>query len=347
MTTPPLRARQYGDATANTLPESAAPATQAADRGKIVRAIVSASSGNLVEWYDFFAYSFTAIYFAGDMFPKGDATSQLLKTAGIFALGFLMRPIGSWLFGRIADRRGRRYSMVVSVLMMCFGSLMVACLPTFAQVGVWVDRVGAADRRQHRQVVVGVAVGRAPGQVQALLASQRAYGVRLRRAVEQVADQAAGVDAVLGLGDRAQRAGQAQAVGDDAGQLHRCRGHQPDLLARVEVLEGQRPRAVPDAVGYLVVVDLLAEADELADAAARDERQGGLACRADVVGVLRAAYAEGDLAESEHRQVAEGEQLARGQSAGEVVDRRASDQGVVDVEERRGARVGGDGALVR
>ncbi|HEX7637107.1 MAG TPA: MFS family transporter [Burkholderiaceae bacterium] len=137
MTTPPLRARQYGDATANTLPESAAPATQAADRGKIVRAIVSASSGNLVEWYDFFAYSFTAIYFAGDMFPKGDATSQLLKTAGIFALGFLMRPIGSWLFGRIADRRGRRYSMVVSVLMMCFGSLMVACLPTFAQVGVW------------------------------------------------------------------------------------------------------------------------------------------------------------------------------------------------------------------
>jgi MHS family alpha-ketoglutarate permease-like MFS transporter len=100
-----------------------------------ILAIVGASSGNLVEWYDFYAYSFTALYFAAAFFPKGDATSQLLNTAGIFAVGFFMRPLGGWLFGRIADKHGRRTSMIVSVLMMCFGSLMVACLPTYASVG--------------------------------------------------------------------------------------------------------------------------------------------------------------------------------------------------------------------
>ena len=67
-------------------------------------AIVGASSGNLVEWFDFYTYSFTSLYFAASFFPKGDATSQLLNTAGIFALGFFMRPLGSWLFGRLADR---------------------------------------------------------------------------------------------------------------------------------------------------------------------------------------------------------------------------------------------------
>ena len=100
-----------------------------------ILAIVGASSGNLVEWYDFYAYSFTSLYFASAFFPAGDRTTQLLNTAGIFAAGFLMRPIGGWLFGRIADRFGRRTSMMTSVLMMCAGSLMVAVLPTYASVG--------------------------------------------------------------------------------------------------------------------------------------------------------------------------------------------------------------------
>lgn len=102
-----------------------------------IRSIVGASSGNLVEWFDFYAYSFTSLYFAAAFFPKGDATSQLLNTAGIFALGFFMRPLGSWLFGRIADRRGRRASMVAAVMLMGFGSLMVACLPTYSTIGTW------------------------------------------------------------------------------------------------------------------------------------------------------------------------------------------------------------------
>jgi MHS family alpha-ketoglutarate permease-like MFS transporter len=105
------------------------------NRSRPILAIVGASSGNLVEWYDFYAYSFTSLYFASAFFPAGDRTTQLLNTAGIFAAGFLMRPIGGWLFGRIADRLGRRTSMMISVLMMCGGSLMVAVLPTYATVG--------------------------------------------------------------------------------------------------------------------------------------------------------------------------------------------------------------------
>ena len=82
--------------------------TEAADRRRRIIAIVGASSGNLVEWYDFYAYAFTSIYFASAFFPSGDATSQLLATAGIFAVGFFMRPLGGWLFGWIADTHGRR-----------------------------------------------------------------------------------------------------------------------------------------------------------------------------------------------------------------------------------------------
>src|SRR5947208_12257001 len=101
-----------------------------------VWAIVGGSSGNLVEWYDFYVYSFTALYFASEFFPKGDQTSQLLNAAGVFGAGFLMRPVGSWVFGRLADRRGRRFSMMVAVISMCAGSLIVAILPTYAAIGV-------------------------------------------------------------------------------------------------------------------------------------------------------------------------------------------------------------------
>ncbi len=102
-----------------------------------VFSIVAASSGNLVEWFDFYVYAFCAIYFAPAFFPKADPTVQLLNTAGVFAAGFLMRPIGGWLFGRIADKKGRKTSMVISVVMMCAGSLLIACLPTYASIGVW------------------------------------------------------------------------------------------------------------------------------------------------------------------------------------------------------------------
>jgi MFS transporter, MHS family, alpha-ketoglutarate permease len=117
-------------------PRSADHTPDRSDTLRRVRAIVAGSSGNLVEWFDFYVYSFTALYFASQFFPKGDQTTQLLNAAGVFAAGFLMRPIGSWLFGYLADKRGRRFSMMASVIMMCAGSLMVACLPTYASVGI-------------------------------------------------------------------------------------------------------------------------------------------------------------------------------------------------------------------
>ena len=107
------------------------------ERSKRIFAIVGASSGNLVEWFDFYVYAFCAIYFAPAFFPSDDPTVQLLNTAGVFAAGFLMRPIGGWIFGRLADRHGRKNSLMISVLMMCGGSLIIACLPTYASIGTW------------------------------------------------------------------------------------------------------------------------------------------------------------------------------------------------------------------
>ncbi|MDF2641590.1 MAG: transporter, partial [Pseudomonas sp.] len=107
------------------------------ERSKRIFAIVGASSGNLVEWFDFYIYAFCAIYFAPAFFPSDDPTVQLLNTAGVFAAGFLMRPIGGWIFGRVADKHGRKNSMLISVSMMCAGSLIIACLPTYASIGAW------------------------------------------------------------------------------------------------------------------------------------------------------------------------------------------------------------------
>jgi MHS family alpha-ketoglutarate permease-like MFS transporter len=107
------------------------------DTRRRIFAIVGASSGNLVEWFDFYVYSFCALYFAPAFFPSGNTTTQLLNTAGVFAAGFLMRPIGGWFFGRLADKHGRRTAMMISVFMMCGGSLVIALLPTYAQIGAW------------------------------------------------------------------------------------------------------------------------------------------------------------------------------------------------------------------
>ncbi|RZJ79450.1 MAG: MFS transporter [Flavobacterium sp.] len=103
---------------------------------KRLKAIFGGSIGNLVEWYDWYAYSAFAIYFSASFFPKGNTTVQLLNTAGIFALGFLMRPLGGYIFGRLADRIGRKQSMMFSVLLMSFGSLLIAFIPTYQTIGI-------------------------------------------------------------------------------------------------------------------------------------------------------------------------------------------------------------------
>ncbi|WP_118951671.1 MFS transporter [Taibaiella helva] len=101
-----------------------------------LKAIFGGSIGNLVEWYDWYAYSAFSIYFSAAFFPDGNPTAQLLNTAGIFALGFLMRPLGGWLFGRIADRVGRKQSMLQSVILMSLGSLLIACTPAYDTIGI-------------------------------------------------------------------------------------------------------------------------------------------------------------------------------------------------------------------
>ncbi|MEA1064268.1 MFS family transporter [Erwinia sp. HR93] len=129
-------------------------ALNSGDTRRRVWAIVGASSGNLVEWFDFYVYSFCSLYFAHIFFPSGNTTTQLLQTAGIFAAGFLMRPIGGWLFGRIADKRGRKTSMLISVYLMCIGSLAIACLPGYNTIGVWAPVLLLAAR-----LLQGLSVG--------------------------------------------------------------------------------------------------------------------------------------------------------------------------------------------
>ncbi|WP_100075348.1 MFS transporter [Chryseobacterium camelliae] len=104
--------------------------------GERIKAIVGGSVGNLVEWYDWYAYAAFAIYFSKSFFPDSDMTAQLLNTAGIFAVGFLMRPVGGWMFGSIADRVGRKRAMTLSVLLMSLGSLLIALTPSYGTIGV-------------------------------------------------------------------------------------------------------------------------------------------------------------------------------------------------------------------
>lgn len=103
---------------------------------RITGNIFKGSIGNLVEWYDWFVYSAFAVYFSASFFPEADPTSQLLNTAAIFAVGFLMRPLGSWIMGRYADRRGRRAALTLSITIMASGSLIIACTPSYSTIGV-------------------------------------------------------------------------------------------------------------------------------------------------------------------------------------------------------------------
>ena len=107
-----------------------------ADAVKRVKAILIGSIGNLIEWYDVYAYSAFALYFAPSFFPAADPVAQQLSAAIVFAAAFIVRPLGGILFGWCADRYGRRKSLMLSVMLMCFGSLLIAVSPTYQQIGV-------------------------------------------------------------------------------------------------------------------------------------------------------------------------------------------------------------------
>jgi MFS transporter, MHS family, alpha-ketoglutarate permease len=119
-----------------------------------VKAIFIGSVGNLVEWYDFYAYTAFALYFAPAFFPNSDPVVQQLNAAVLFAATFLMRPLGGWLFGYIADHFGRRLSLTLSVVCMCFGSLIIAVTPTYASIGLAAPAILALAR-----VIEGLSLG--------------------------------------------------------------------------------------------------------------------------------------------------------------------------------------------
>jgi len=125
-----------------------------ADMSRRIRSIFIGSVGNLVEWYDFYAYTAFALYFAPAFFPQSDPVVQQLNAAVLFSATFLMRPLGGWLFGFIADRYGRRLSLTLSVLCMCFGSLMIAVTPTYASIGLAAPAILALAR-----VIEGLSLG--------------------------------------------------------------------------------------------------------------------------------------------------------------------------------------------
>lgn len=109
--------------------------TKELTKAQKIRSIIAASSGNLVEWFDFYIYAFTAVYFAHNFSNSDNPTIQQISAFGVFAAGFFMRPIGSWLFGSLADKIGRKSSMVFSVILMAVGSFLIAALPSKESVG--------------------------------------------------------------------------------------------------------------------------------------------------------------------------------------------------------------------
>ncbi len=114
---------------------AAKPASEKTTASRL-KSIFSGSVGNMVEWYDWYVYAAFSLYFAKAFFPGGDSTAQLLNTAAIFAVGFLMRPIGGWIMGLYADRKGRKAALMASVLLMCLGSLIIALTPSYETIGV-------------------------------------------------------------------------------------------------------------------------------------------------------------------------------------------------------------------
>ncbi|WP_267351503.1 MFS transporter [Sphingomonas sp. GM_Shp_2] len=106
-------------------------------RNHRLKSIIGGSTGNLVEWFDWYVYSAFTLYFAPHFFPSEDRTAQLLSAAAVFAVGFIMRPIGAWIMGIYADRKGRKAGLTLSVTLMCAGSLIIAVTPGYATIGLF------------------------------------------------------------------------------------------------------------------------------------------------------------------------------------------------------------------
>src|SRR5499433_3649190 len=99
------------------------------------RVIVASSVGTVFEWYDFYLYAILAPFFAGLFFPPGNQTAALLGAFGAYAAGFLIRPFGALIFGRVGDLVGRKYTFLVTIVVMGISTVLVGFLPTYASIG--------------------------------------------------------------------------------------------------------------------------------------------------------------------------------------------------------------------
>ncbi|WP_416062181.1 MFS transporter [Rhodococcus indonesiensis] len=110
------------------------------------KSLFASAVGNVLEWYEWSAYAVFAPFIAAVMFNNSDPISALLSTLAVFAVGFLMRPLGGIVFGRIADRRGRKFVLVTTMLMMAAGSLVIGIMPTYESIGAWASLILLAAR---------------------------------------------------------------------------------------------------------------------------------------------------------------------------------------------------------
>src|SRR5947199_2066246 len=100
------------------------------------KVIFASSLGTVFEWYDFYLYATLAPFFAALFFPKGNDTAALLSAVATYAAGFLVRPFGALVFGRLGDLVGRKYTFMVTIIVMGASTVLVGCLPTYASIGV-------------------------------------------------------------------------------------------------------------------------------------------------------------------------------------------------------------------
>jgi MHS family proline/betaine transporter-like MFS transporter len=106
------------------------------DQAKTRQAVSAAVIGNVLEWYDFSVYAFVAVILSRKFFPAGDEVTALLSTFLAYGLGFLARPLGGIVIGRIGDTRGRKTALLITIAMMAIGTVLVGILPTYAAIGI-------------------------------------------------------------------------------------------------------------------------------------------------------------------------------------------------------------------
>jgi MFS family permease len=107
------------------------------DKESIWKVIFASSAGTLIEWYDFYIFGSLATIIAGSFFPKGNPTVALLSTLATFGAGFVVRPFGALFFGRMGDIVGRKYTFLVTLVIMGLSTTFIGLLPTYAQIGVF------------------------------------------------------------------------------------------------------------------------------------------------------------------------------------------------------------------